>query len=160
MPASPELLPKPLPKMTAQLPLCRRRICGVPNVFPMLLPQLVTLAQLIVPLFHSPMTMLEALPSEKLLSGLVMSSAKMAAPPTPRPPTSQVCHWPPKNRSPEPGVASTKKLWPYCEFALSSTGSVHSRFAPTAGVTPWIPCTMVWVFELLVQPPTADGNAA
>ena len=75
MPASPELLPKPLPKMTAQLPLCRRRICGVPNVLAQLLPQLVTLAQLIVPLFHSPMTMLEALPSVKLLPGFVMSSA-------------------------------------------------------------------------------------
>jgi len=54
-------------------PLCRRRITGVPKVLPRLWPQLGTLAQVIDPEFHSPMTVLEAPPSLKL--GLVMSSA-------------------------------------------------------------------------------------
>ena len=50
------------------------------------------------------------------LGGVVTSSANSEAPPAPRPPTTQLCHTPLKNRSPVAGVASTKKLWPYCEF--------------------------------------------
>src|SRR5580698_8119211 len=93
MPASPVALPNPLPKITAQLPLCRRRICGVPKVLPRFWPQLGAFAHVIDAEFHSPMTRgegPEALPSAKLL-GSEISSAKIACPPAPRPLTNQVC---------------------------------------------------------------------
>jgi len=63
--------------MTPQLPLCRRLICGVPNVLPRLLPQAEPLtAQTIEPEFHSPITMFAALVSVKLAAvGFVTSSA-------------------------------------------------------------------------------------
>src|SRR5437588_125790 len=111
MPASPVTLLKPLPKITAQLPLCRRRICGVPNVLPRLLPQPVTFAQLIEPAFHSPITLLAALLSLlNWLAGAGTSSAEMGGAAAPKPPTHQVCHVATENRSPEAGDASKKKL--------------------------------------------------
>ncbi len=89
----------------------------------MLVPQPATFAHAMVAGVHSPITRLAALASVKLpatpvvgLGGVVTSSANSEAPPAPRPPTTQLCHTPLKNTSPVAGVASTKKLWPYCEF--------------------------------------------
>src|SRR5579875_1846654 len=61
------VLPKPLPKMIAQSPLCRRAMIGEPTVFPRCDRPGVALLQ-------SPITRLEALLSEKL-EALVISRA-------------------------------------------------------------------------------------
>src|SRR5215831_3788186 len=99
----------------------------------MLLPQLATLVQLTFAGLHSPTTRLAASPSVKLLGdGLVTSSTYRAAPPGPSPPTSHECHWPPKNRSPAVGVASTKKAWAYWVFEKSTLLVVEWMLCTTA----------------------------
>src|SRR5437870_2762662 len=106
-PAVPLALFKPLPNNAAQLPSCRRRITGVPDVLPRKLPQSGTFEHRIVAEDQSPITSDAALDSRKRL-GSVMSSAKtdpvaavvlsaigpLVLRPGPSPLTSQVCHFP------------------------------------------------------------------
>src|SRR3569833_741061 len=103
-----------MPKITPHWPLWKRRMSGVPYVYPRLRPQFDTLLVQVMSLGpHSPRTMLDAFVSEKFV-GSVTSRAKIALTPAPRPPTSHVCQALPNMTSPVAGVASANHAWEYC----------------------------------------------